>query len=420
MEEEDTYNEEDFSATEQQQQQQIIAEQQQQQIIAEQQQQQIIAEQINRKIGEMYGPYTYTLHASIVEDDTNDTPFYYRIIDEFIKNGKFYKSLLSRRLFGKIMPNIECNLISETEYKDMTDFKLPWPATINKTTFTAIDDDSKATMAGEEMSESYLNAKYTGFKPDSSFVGQFINIKFAYYVDVHYYNGQHVRFPLILATFTFFNSNIAILDSLAGFPKNEILYNLYPPLTNISGIDLVLPLISIGSYKNTLLYLSSLDEASTYYDRYDFISKSELESEKKIYKFDEIVVPNNLKEYTPAGIKGRLSTIHKNNLEFGKLYQRFLNSGGIKKDIQFMIKKDGNLTANAADPLAIKFVKSKTTELMERLNMLKQKYNRNGDANNLITFYESNVIIMLASGFKKTKKRTSTKKTKKTKTKKKR
>lgn len=79
-----------------------------------------------------------------------------------------------------------------------------------------------------------------------------------------------------------------------------------------------------------------------------------------------------------------------------------------------MIKKDGNLTANAADPLAIKFVKSKTTELMERLNVLKQKYNKNVDANNLITFYESNVIIMLASGFKKTKKRTSTKKTKKT------
>ena len=168
----DTYNEEDFS---------IFMDDDR--IATEQQQQQQQQQQINRKIGEMYGPYTYTLHASIVEDATNDTPFYYRIRDEFfIKHGKFYKSLLSRRLFGKIMPNIECHLISKTEYRNMTGFKLPWPATINKTTFTAINDGSKATIAGEEMSESYLNATYTGFKPDSSFVRKFINIKFAYYV----------------------------------------------------------------------------------------------------------------------------------------------------------------------------------------------------------------------------------------------
>lgn len=119
------------------------------------------------------------------------------------------------------------------------------------------------------------------------------------------------------------------------------------------------------------------------------------------------MVPNNLKEYTPDGIKGRLSTIRENNVEFKKLYDNYINSGGDKKDVKFMMKPDGSLTANSVSKDVITFVKSKKNELMEKLNMLKQKYNGNVDAIYLITFYESNIRIILdtdAAGFKKNKK----------------
>ena len=41
----------------------------------------------------------------------------------------------------------------------MVNFKLPWAAEINGTHFDSTNDDNKATMAGEEMSEDYLNHK---------------------------------------------------------------------------------------------------------------------------------------------------------------------------------------------------------------------------------------------------------------------